>query len=311
MPAHAPPANEECTPGRGKGSLSLGSASPGLIPPCARTAPVGGGKSYPGPGTGYNSLSVRQSPARGPARVRGPGVPMSTATATVAPASKNSLLQSRLGSFLAVVPLSIWVINHLWDNLAAWNGAQAWQSAVTQYKHPYSQVFTFIVVLAPLLFHTGWGVMRLLSFKPNNLAYPYYGNVKYIVQRLAALGVLAFLGAHIWLAFLEPHLLHGGAEPFAVISYEMHWHGPTLFVYTLGILGTAYHLANGIQGFAMGWGILSSERSMRRFEPWSIVLFLVLLGMGWGVLYAMYQAGGTQEIIQARDAIVRTHGEMH
>lgn len=233
------------------------------------------------------------------------------ATAPTAHSQKTPLLQSRLGSFLAVVPLSFWVVNHLWDNLAAWQGAQAWQSAVTQYKHPYAQVLTFLIVMLPLLFHTGWGLVRIFSFKPNLGAYPYYGNVKYLVQRVAGLGVLAFLGAHIWLAFLQPRLMHGAAEPFAAIAYEMRWHAPTLIVYVLGVLGTAYHLANGLQGFAMGWGLLSSERSMRRFEPWSIGIFLVLLAMGWGVIFSMYQAGGTEQVIQERNEIVRAHGDMH
>jgi succinate dehydrogenase / fumarate reductase cytochrome b subunit len=234
---------------------------------------------------------------------------MSTHAATATDHSqKTPLLQSRLGSFLAVVPLSIWVVNHLWDNLAAFYGGAAWQTAVTQYKHPYAQALTFIIVMLPLLFHTGWGIVRLFNFRPNNLAYPYYGNVKYIVQRVAAVGVLAFLGAHIWLAFLQPRIIYGGAEPFAAIAYEMRWHLPTIGVYTLGVLGTAYHLANGLQGFAMGWGLLASERSMRRFEPWSIVIFLVLLGMGWGALFALYKAGGTEEVMQERARIMQARG---
>jgi succinate dehydrogenase / fumarate reductase cytochrome b subunit len=236
---------------------------------------------------------------------------MSTHAATASDLSqsqKTPLLQSRLGSFLAVVPLSIWVVNHLWDNLAAFYGGAAWQTAVTQYKHPYAQAFTFLLVMLPLLFHTAWGMVRMFSFKPNNLAYPYYGNVKYIVQRVAGLGVLAFLGAHIWLAFLQPRLIHGGAEPFAAIAYEMHWHPPTIAVYLLGVLGTAYHLANGLQGFAMGWGLLASERSMRRFEPWSILIFLVLLGIGWGALFALYKAGGTEEVMQERARIMQARG---
>ncbi|HYO58581.1 succinate dehydrogenase [Archangium sp.] len=234
---------------------------------------------------------------------------MSTqAAAATAIPQKTPLLQSRLGSFLAVVPLSIWVVNHLWDNLAAFSGGTAWQTAVTQYTHPYAQALTFIIVMLPLLFHTGWGLVRILSFKPNNLAYPYYSNLKYIVQRVAGLALIGFLGAHIWLAFLQPRLVYGGAEPFAAIAYEMRWHAPTIIVYTLGVLGTAYHLANGLQGFAMGWGLLASERSMRRFEPWSIVIFLVLLGMGWGVLFAMYKAGGTQEVMQERARIMQERG---
>jgi succinate dehydrogenase / fumarate reductase cytochrome b subunit len=204
---------------------------------------------------------------------------------------RTPFLKSRLGSFLAVMPLTFWVINHLWDNLAAFSGAEAWQSAVTTYKHPYSMAATFIIVLLPLLIHAAWGVVRLFTMKPNLGAYKYYGNVKYILQRLSAVGVLFFLGAHIWLAFLRPRLLEGHGELFTDIAGEMHHHAPTFIVYLLGTLGVSYHIANGIQTFGMGWGILASERSMRRFEPWSIVIFLVLLAMSWGIIFAMYNAG--------------------
>lgn len=204
---------------------------------------------------------------------------------------KTPLLQSRLGSFLAVVPLSVWVVNHLWDNLSAFSGATAWQSAVTAHPHPFSQAVTFVLVLVPLLLHTGWGLVRLFSFRPNNLAYNNYGNLKYLLQRASALGVLAFLGAHIWKAFLAPRLLNGAPEAFDDIAREMRFHGPTLVVYVLGTLGTAYHLANGLQNFGMAWGIFASDRSMRRFEPFVIIIFLVLLAMAWGALYALFQAG--------------------
>ncbi|MBN8229182.1 succinate dehydrogenase [Corallococcus macrosporus] len=216
---------------------------------------------------------------------------MSTQATAEAITDRTPLLKSRLGSFLAVVPLSIWVINHLWDNLSAFYGATAWEKSVTEYSNPFAQAFTFIIVMLPLLIHAAWGVVRMFSFKPNLGAYTNYGNVKYIVQRVAAVGVLAFLGAHIWLAFLHPRLVEGHAEPFADIAREMHYHGPTLMVYLLGTLGTAYHLANGLQTFAMGWGILASDRSMRRFEPITILIFLVLLAMSWGTIYALYTAG--------------------
>lgn len=211
--------------------------------------------------------------------------------AAVAVPTKTPLLKSRLGSFLAVVPLSFWVVNHLWDNLSAFNGAAAWEASVTHYSNPFAQVFTFIIVMLPLLMHTGWGLVRLFSFKPNNISYSNYGNLKYLVQRVSSVGVLLFLGAHIWLAFLQPRLMEGHAEPFSDIAREMHHHLPTLIVYLLGTLGTAYHLANGLQGFAMSWGIFASERSMRRFEPVAIGLFLVLTAMSWGAIYALYTAG--------------------
>jgi succinate dehydrogenase / fumarate reductase cytochrome b subunit len=215
---------------------------------------------------------------------------MSTQAAVATP-TKTPLLKSRLGSFLSVVPLSFWVVNHIWDNLAAFRGAAAWEESVTSYANPFAQVITFIIVILPLLIHTGWGLLRLFNFRPNNGRYNNYGNLKYIVQRISALGVLAFLGAHIWLAFLQPRLIKGHPEPFSDIASMMHHHVPTLIVYLLGTMGTAYHLANGLQGFAMYWGLFSSERSMRRFEPVAIGIFLLLTAMSWGVIYALYQAG--------------------
>src|SRR6188474_75528 len=116
---------------------------------------------------------------------------MSTAPADAAAASRGSaFLRSRLGSLLAVVPLGVWTVVHLWNNLAAFQGADAWQRSVTEYKHPFAQVLTWIIVFLPLLMHTGWGIARLFSFRPNNGSYGNYGNLKYLLQRLSAVGLL-------------------------------------------------------------------------------------------------------------------------
>src|SRR5690349_19223998 len=217
---------------------------------------------------------------------------MSTAAAEAASSTKgSSFFRSRLGSALAVMPLGVWTVIHLWNNLAAFRGAKAWQSAVTEYSHPTAEFVTGFVVLTPLLIHTFWGIGRMLASRPNYPRYPFYANFKYVLQRLAAIGVLAFLGAHLWLALLQPRLVEGRPEPFSDISQEMHHHGPTLLVYVLGTLGVSYHLANGLQTFAMGWGLVSSRRGLKRLEGAALVTFLVLLAMSWGVIYALYDAG--------------------
>ena len=66
-------------------------------------------------------------------------------------------MRSRLGSLLAVVPLAFWTVNHLWNNLAAFSGAEAWQANVTTYAHPAAQFLTAIVVLLPPRFAHGLG----------------------------------------------------------------------------------------------------------------------------------------------------------
>jgi len=215
-----------------------------------------------------------------------------TASATPRAHRANpAFLRARLGSFLAVIPLGVWTVLHLWHNLSAFEGAEAWQRDVTEYAQPLAFFVSALVALLPLALHTVWGVGRLFSSKPNLVKYRFYANLKYVLQRLSAIGLLLFLGAHLWKAMLEPRLGRGHAEPFAEIAWMMRHHVPTLVVYILGVLGVAFHLANGLQSFAMGWGIVSSRRALKKLEGFALFAFLVLLGMGWAVLYALWDAG--------------------
>lgn len=207
--------------------------------------------------------------------------------------ARGAFVRSRLGSLLAVLPLSVWTVFHVWNNLSAFRGADAWQHDVTEYAHPIAFLVTSLVALLPLVLHSIWGIGRLFSSRPNNVRYPTFANLKYLLQRLSAIGVLLFLGAHLWLAMLRPRLLQGRAEPFSDIAHEMHHHGPTLVVYVLGTLGVAYHLANGLQTFAMGWGIVTSRRALAKLNLFALLFFLALLAMSWGVLYALWSAGAS------------------
>jgi len=207
-------------------------------------------------------------------------------------ASRAAFIRSRLASLLAIFPLGVWVMLHLWNNLSAFQGADAWQASVTQYPHPLAQALSGVVVLLPLALHTVWGFARLRTARVNLGRYSYYANLKYVLQRLAGLGVFFFVGAHLWLAFLKPRATEGHPEAFADIAQEMHFHTPTLVVYLLGTLGVAYHLANGAHTFCMSWGIVSSRKGLRRLEASALLFFALLLAMSWGAIYALYTAGG-------------------
>jgi succinate dehydrogenase / fumarate reductase cytochrome b subunit len=206
-------------------------------------------------------------------------------------ARRANFIAERLGSALAVLPLGVWTLNHLWNNLAAFSGAPAWQSAVTEYPHPFAEAITLGVVLVPLLWHVIWGLQRIAQTRPNYPRYAYFANLKFILQRLSALGLLAFLGAHLWLAFLKPRLFEGQVEPFADIAHEMHFHTPTLIVYILGVLAVAYHFGNGLHTAMMSWGVAETKSSLRRSQIVAWVAFIAMLVMGWGAIFALFQAG--------------------
>jgi succinate dehydrogenase / fumarate reductase, cytochrome b subunit len=206
-------------------------------------------------------------------------------------ATSASFVRSRLGSLLAVMPLGVWTAVHLWSNLSAFQGADAWEKAVTHHSHPIASFLTSLIALAPLAIHTVWGISRMVGARVNVQRYGFFANFKYILQRASAIGVVLFLGAHIFKAKIEPNVINGHPEPFSDMATNMAHHGPTLAVYVLGTLGVAYHLSNGISTFAMGWGLVSSRRALRKVELASYGLFAVLLSMSWGTIYALYRAG--------------------
>jgi succinate dehydrogenase / fumarate reductase cytochrome b subunit len=216
---------------------------------------------------------------------------MSTTTAQSTTAGHRAFISSRLASLLAIAPLSLWVVVHLWNNLAALQGPSQWQEAVTGYETTGSLILSSVIVLAPLAIHTVWGIKRLLMSRPNNRRYGFFENFKYLLQRISAIGVFFFILAHLWLAFIHPRAVEGHPEQFADFAREMRHDPATLPVYLLGTLGVAYHLANGVYGFAMTWGLAASRASLRRVQQLAMGLFVVLLGMSWAAVFALWSAG--------------------
>ncbi len=214
-----------------------------------------------------------------------------------ATASRGGLFP-RLGSALALAPLGVWTMWHLWENLYVWAGRDAWAAHVTDVRYgpegpsyvgnDVASLLVSVVVLGPLVLHTLWGLRRIRMTKPNG--YKFFGNAKFLLQRLSALGLMGFLGAHIFLARIKPMLNETGTgrEDFCDHAGHMRHHPPTLAVYTLGVIGIAYHLANGVYTAAFINGLAASAKASRKMQVVSLLLFALLLVFGLGSVIGMY-----------------------
>lgn len=206
---------------------------------------------------------------------------------------RTGVLTSKLGSVLAIVPLGAWVTWHLWENLWSWadpeSRAELWEEHVSRPGSPGASTLVSVLVFAPLILHTVWGLRRLRITQPNR--YPFFGNLKYLLQRLTAVGLFFFLLAHVYLARIKPALGPRGYESFEDISAHMRHHPPTLAVYVLGVLGTAYHLANGLYTASFIHGIAASPRAGRRMRVVSVAFFVLLLAFGFGAIAGLFNAG--------------------
>ena len=205
---------------------------------------------------------------------------MSTLTASRA----RGLTEKQVLSLLGLVPLSVYVIAHMWTNLYSLAGADAFDARLVESRQsPAFLVLEIFGLGFPILIHAWLGLKVIFKMRPNNGEYHRLSNLRYLLQRVSALGVLLFLGAHVVKARILP----------ATMGTHENWRGMhealseplTFAVYALGLTGVAYHLANGLWGAGLTWGLTVSPRAQKRMETFSMLFFLLLMAMSAMALY--------------------------
>jgi succinate dehydrogenase / fumarate reductase cytochrome b subunit len=207
------------------------------------------------------------------------------AASQVATRRRSALTGKMVMSLLGIVPLGAYVVLHLWTNMHSALGPEAFDAALLESRNKPAFLFLEIVGLGlPILVHTAIGLGIIVKMRPNNLRYGYFRNLRYLLQRLSALGVLLFLGAHVVKARILP-ATEGKVETWQGM-HEALSEPVTFTVYALGLLGVSYHLANGLWGTAMTMGLTIGPRAQTRMQGVALVTFFLLMGMStiavWG-----------------------------
>ena len=186
--------------------------------------------------------------------------------------------RKQLLTLFGIVPLGVYVFLHLGTNLYSLAGAEAFNAAVDRSRaNPAFLVLEIVGLAIPLLAHTVIGFMEMAKSRPNNVRYGFLDNLRYLLQRVSAIGLALFVVAHVVKArlFPEQQFLVNGHESFAGM-HEAFSEPITLSVYVLGMLGVSYHLANGLQTAATRTGLVISEAGRRRMT-WVAGFVMVLL----------------------------------
>lgn len=209
----------------------------------------------------------------------------------------SEFLLRRIHSITGIVPIGIFLVYHLFTQLYLHSGAEVYNAQTNAYyDSPMAMLLMAVFVYIPLFFHSIYGLR--LSDRVLDVAevgaqteYRYFANLLYWLQRFSGIGIFLFIGAHLTMTQLVPrmdnsygqhfeHLQHGFLSPDSGLV--------TLAVYVLGILGSAFHLGNGINTFCITWGITLTPASQRLVRSFGIMVFLGLTGVGYYSISVLY-----------------------
>jgi len=188
----------------------------------------------------------------------------------------------RLHSLTGVVPIGIFLLEHLWTNAQSLQGPEAFDRAAAELARlPFVVLIEAFGIWLPILFHMVLGIM-ISSTAQAAVRHGYPRGWHYALQRASGLFLVFYLLYHTWALRFDPHYLNA-ASPYAYVSHHLA-EPAVLAFYLLGIVAACYHFGNGLFGFAIHWGIVTGRHAQRRMARLGLAVFVVLAALGLGAL---------------------------
>jgi succinate dehydrogenase / fumarate reductase cytochrome b subunit len=182
----------------------------------------------------------------------------------------NTFILRKLHQVTGIVPLGVFYFVHIYTNSTAMSGARVFNEHVQDiHNMPYLLFIEILGIFVPLLYHSVYGIIISRETRINVGHYSYARNWFYLVQRISGVFLFFFLIFHIlnfrfgMIPGLNTTPVAGHANlAFNIVANEFH-SDIIFFIYVLGVVATAWHLAYGIFLFAVDWGIVIGEKAQK------------------------------------------------
>ncbi|MFC0270222.1 succinate dehydrogenase cytochrome b558 subunit [Metabacillus herbersteinensis] len=199
-------------------------------------------------------------------------------------AGNKEFMNRRLHSLLGVIPVGLFLIQHLVVNNFATRGEEAFNNAAHFMEAlPFRIVLETFIIFLPLLYHAIYGVYIAFTAKNNVSNYGYLRNWLFVLQRVTGVITFVFVVWHVWETGIAAAL---GAE----VNYDMMasiLSSPFMLAfYLIGVISTVFHFANGLWSFAVSWGITVTPRSQLISTYVTLGIFVALSFVGVRTIFA-------------------------
>ena len=197
----------------------------------------------------------------------------------------NSFLVRRIHSISGLLPIGIFLIEHLLVNSFALRGAGAFNAAAeVMMSLPFLPFLELGIIVIPIIFHAFYGLYIVYLAKNNVLQYKYYRNWMFYLQRVTAVTTLIFVLVHTWetriaAVFFGEHISFDMMTEILSSPFAMAF-------YVIGLLSAVFHFANGLWAFLITWGVTVGPNAQRVSSVIAGIIFVALSALGISALFA-------------------------
>jgi len=190
----------------------------------------------------------------------------------------------RLHSLLGIIPVGLFLVQHLVINHFATRGPEAFNAASDFMGNlPFVLYLEWIIIYIPLMFHAFYGVYIAFTAKNNVQRYGTFRNWMFLCQRVTGVFLVVFIAWHIFETRIQKAL---GADVDFDMMANILSNPFMLIFYIAGVVAATFHLSNGLWSFLVTWGFTQSPRSQKIVTYVTIVIFLILSVIGVQALLA-------------------------
>lgn len=194
-------------------------------------------------------------------------------------AANRDFYWRRLHSLLGVVPIGIFLVQHLVVNHFAVYGEESFNKAANFMAGlPFVILLEIFIIYLPILYHAVLGVYIVFTAKNNVSRFGYFRNWMFKLQRWTGIITLIFIAWHVWETRIQVGL--GNAD----LNYSLMegiLTNPFMFwFYIIGVVSAVFHFANGLWSFCVTWGITQTPKSQRAMTYVALLVFLAVSYIG-------------------------------
>lgn len=193
-------------------------------------------------------------------------------------AGNREYFNRRLHSLLGVIPVGLFLTQHLVVNHFATKGEEAFNAASHFMESlPFRYLLEIFIIFLPMLYHAIYGLYIAFTAKNNVNRFNTFRNWMFILQRVTGVITFVFVIWHVWETRLAAAF---GAEVNFQMMEDILANPFMLVFYIICVVSAIFHFANGLWSFCVSWGITVTPRSQQISTYVTMAFFVALSIVG-------------------------------